>query len=139
MSKRYGRNQKRRARETIKALQDQLTNAHKAGRAMTLGKQLAERKAADAKAEALKEFIENDLELAMAVRAICDKAVEHLTAALREPATEILKAVRNNPRNKLPPQGIIDMTATIDDRYQEIIISGTVPELRYNYVVRWNR
>lgn len=122
MSKRYGRNQKRRDRETIRQLQEQVADLTKRTR-------LAEYRLSDARSVAFKEFTEQAGLIKHAMTIASHELARGLGKELHPHAIKLLEASRER-------QPIIDFTLESPLSRTETILRGEIPRLRYN-VILW--
>jgi hypothetical protein len=129
MTKRYGRNQKRRHREQIAELQRDLTAAIHRAEAMAAGKRFAERRLADARRDALEQFMREHPYIEEEFRLMLVKLHEAYGPQLVDAAKKIMASDHNRRRHLS-----LDVREDPRDR-RATVVRGTIEPLTYQFIV----
>lgn len=127
MSKRYGRNQRRRHLAQIAELEVIAAQQNAAASQAKADAWAARAALSEARAAALKEFVENAGYIEAATQRIAAELGRALPSELLEPARTLLAAQRKRP-NPLRP----DFDARMDAQHHFAVLRGTIPSIAYN-------
>lgn len=133
MSKRYGRNQKRKARETISNLENKVDSLEQRLEWLECGLRSANRRADDAKNIAFQELIKRGGQLEYSMADIRRELVRGMQPVLAEEANRILDARYSHNRSE--PLVSFQMYDNPMDNAVFAQLRGSMPSFHYQIVI----